>query len=601
MLKIDNKIPTIIFLSTLISTFSFGNIYFLSTQSPDFVRYRNYIDYLILGQKELALEQGFAYFLIISLFVKNRLKNYGTVYENEINNIGEQTNFSYFNLSRFENSYNLGIQEGNFIIYIFGLIGLYYFLKQLNFKNKNILYAFTLINCLPVMFEMRLTLKPEIFAFAIVSWTLYFLEKFSKNKDLLSLFSSILFFSILISTKGSIALMSFLFLFINYYKTIFSLSKSKIVFIFLASVLFSSVLMYENYKITGLNLLTRADINLEYGQLDYDNKASLGFLYNVNFSNLINDPIRDTHADSFIGITLLDTFDDYFNLYWNKDYMLMKIDRKKFIQTSDSGFYFDSYNDVFYVPNAIKFNLDYLRKYIALMLTLSLYVFLFRYYFKYRKKNKLLLGPVIGIFVLLLSSFGIPENNFDPSVGDTVKTFYYGFLLAISLSYLLTKYFKNNSSYAFLKIIFLSLIFFFITGFPKANNTYLDYSVSTTNSQTSLCHLNSIFLKGMLLEDDGINCEKQTYEQICEEIESILTENSSHVFEKEDKLYKYTSINDCIDKFNAGYKLKKFGKNNVAIPIFNTLYIFLQIVLILNVVFSESVKNLSIYKNFLKK
>ena len=75
----------------------------------------------------MALEQGFAYFLIISLFVKNRLKNYGTVYENEINNIGEQTNFSYFNLSRFENSYNLGIQEGNFIIYIFGLIGLYYF------------------------------------------------------------------------------------------------------------------------------------------------------------------------------------------------------------------------------------------------------------------------------------------------------------------------------------------------------------------------------------------------------------------------------------------------------------------------------------------
>ena len=47
MLRIDNKIPTIIFLSTLISTFSFGNIYFLSTQSPDFVRYRNYIDYLI--------------------------------------------------------------------------------------------------------------------------------------------------------------------------------------------------------------------------------------------------------------------------------------------------------------------------------------------------------------------------------------------------------------------------------------------------------------------------------------------------------------------------------------------------------------------------
>ena len=65
----------------------------------------------------------------------------------------------------------------------------------------------------------------------------------------------------------------------------------------------------------------------------------------------------------------------------------MKIDRKKFIQTSDSGFYFDSYNDVLYIPNAIKFNLDYLRKYIALMLTLSLYVFLFRYYFKYRKKT----------------------------------------------------------------------------------------------------------------------------------------------------------------------------------------------------------------------
>ena len=53
------------------------------------------------------------YFLIISLFVRLRINEYGNLIQNEITNIGEQTNFSYYSLSRFEQSYNLGIQEGN--------------------------------------------------------------------------------------------------------------------------------------------------------------------------------------------------------------------------------------------------------------------------------------------------------------------------------------------------------------------------------------------------------------------------------------------------------------------------------------------------------
>lgn len=589
--RIKLHIPFLFFLSTLIATFSFGNIFFLSTQSPDFIRYRNYLDYFILTNENLALEQGLMYFLIISLFVRLRINEYGNLIQNEITNIGEQTNFSYYSLSRIEQSYNLGIQEGNFVLYLIGLIGLYNFFKYLNFNKNTIFYSLSILNCFPVLFELRLTLKPEIFAFALLPWVLFFIEIYKKRKDFLSLTASILFFSILVSSKASIALMAALFIFVNYYKFIFSIKKRILFATAILFTVFTSMLMYENYKVTSMNLLTRADINLEYGQIEYDNKANVSFLYNLNFSELLRKPTRDSHANSFLGITLLDTFDDYFNLYWNKDYILMNIDRKEFIQSGNNGFYFDSINDVLFLPSYLKFNLNYFRKYIGIFLTTLLYALIFYLLKKEKKFKKLLTGPFIGMFVLLLSSFGIPENNFDPNVGDTVKVFYYGFLISISLSYLLVTIFEKNSKFVKFYILIFTVIFFFITGFPKANNTYLDYSIAKTNSQTVLCPVNNIFLNNMLLEKEGLNCEDQSKEEFCKYIDKVVDDKNKNVFEKNNTFYKFTDLENCKEKLSTDFTVTKFNNYGTYILPTNIVFLIFVFLILLRYIFFANLKN----------
>ena len=57
------------------------------------------------------------------------------------------------------------------------------------------------------------------------------------------------------------------------------------------------------------------------------------------------------------------------------------------------------------------------------MFTAFFYFLVFKSIKSQKNVRKFTTLPLIGIFVLLLSSFGIPENNFDPAVGDTVKPF----------------------------------------------------------------------------------------------------------------------------------------------------------------------------------
>ena len=116
------KLSFILFISSLLSSFALGNIYYLSTHSPDFVRYKTYIDFFIIENSSVAQEQGFIYFLFVSFFVYMRLNNFSSVNEDALSNIGIKSNFSYFDLTSIEINYNLGIQEANFAIYLLGLI-----------------------------------------------------------------------------------------------------------------------------------------------------------------------------------------------------------------------------------------------------------------------------------------------------------------------------------------------------------------------------------------------------------------------------------------------------------------------------------------------
>ena len=195
------------------------------------------------------------------------------------------------------------------------------------------------------------------------------------------------------------------------------------------------------------------------------------------------------------------------------------------------------------------------------------------------------------MFVLLLSSFGIPENNFDPNVGDTVKVFYYGFLISISLSYLLVTIFEKNSKFVKFYILIFKVIFFFITGFPKANNTYLDYSIAKTNSQTVLCPVNNIFLNNMLLEKEGLNCEDQSKEEFCKYIDKVVDDKNKNVFEKNNTFYKFTDLENCKEKLSTDFTVTKFNNYGTYILPTNIVFLIFVFLILLRYIFFANLKN----------
>ena len=593
--------PSIIFVFTLISSFSLGNIYYLTTQGPDFVRYRNYLDYFILDTADLKLEQGFVYFLFISFFTIGRIGKFSVFNDSELSNLGNKTNFSYYNLSEFELEYSLAIQEGNFLIYLIGLLGLYKYLISLNFQKNKILLTLSVLNYLPTLLMMRFTLKPEIFAFSLLPWILYSSEMYKKENNLTYLLYGVFLTSITVTTKASIGIMIIIFLFLNFFKILKSLSLKKFALLIIVFCLVVSVLMVESYNATGLNILTRAEINEEFGQLEYNNKASSEFITNINIINLMKNP-KNKYPESFLSITLLDTFDDYFNLYWNQDYSLLKIDRKQFIQTnSDNVLSFDRNIDTLYLPENYKFlsNFDYIRSQFSIIFSLIFYILSFYLIFKKNKNFKIFLGPIIGMVILLLSSFGVPENNFDPKVGDTVKVFYYGFLFSIAFTFLFITFLKNNNLINYSLVISVISIFIFILGFPKANNTYLDYSINKVNEGTILCEVNSVFLKYMLIESNSLKCENSNKVKICRNLDGLSNklDPKTITFEKNNNTTEYINIDSCINLLSKNYKIKNFGYSLKNLPSFN----FFTLITYLIVIFQLSMLENKKYKFFIKK
>ena len=86
----------------------------------------------------------------------------------------------------------------------------------------------------------------------------------------------------------------------------------------------------------------------------------------------------------------MDSFNDYFNLYWNKDYSLFKIDRKNFIQVGkNSNFIFDSSNDILFLPKNFNFNLEMFRIYLSALILAIFYIYLFHILTKRKHDFKL--------------------------------------------------------------------------------------------------------------------------------------------------------------------------------------------------------------------
>ena len=65
----------------------------------------------------------------------------------------------------------------------------------------------SLLCFLPISFHIRGTLKPEILAFTLFSWILYYISDYKTNKNTLIFVKIILLSAILFTTKSSIAVM----------------------------------------------------------------------------------------------------------------------------------------------------------------------------------------------------------------------------------------------------------------------------------------------------------------------------------------------------------------------------------------------------------
>ena len=122
---------------------------------------------------------------------------------------------------------------------------------------------------------------------------------------------------------------------------------------------------------------------------------------------------------------MLDTFGDYFNEYWNKDYTFFKENRKEFVQKGNQ-FNFDLNNKIVTIPINV-FSLNKLRSVFGLLLSVMLYFLIIKSYIKKDKDYQYIIMPFAGILVLIINSLGFPENNFNPETGDTFKSYYYSF------------------------------------------------------------------------------------------------------------------------------------------------------------------------------
>jgi hypothetical protein len=185
---------------------------------------------------------------------------------------------------------------------------------------------------------------------------------------------------------------------------------------------------------------------------------------------LFSSPIKHDHAESFFGITLLETSGDYFDLYWDNDASGFFKNRRQifsFVQSNEiKGPELNQTSSGFIVYQQRMTDV-YLYEAVGLLMSIFLFYSLITSIIKKTKYRKFLLASFLGMAVLLFHSItGIPKNNFDPLVGDTFKPLYYSFVLIFSFSILIATKLSEKYKNTFNLAIYLILIIF-ILGFPK--------------------------------------------------------------------------------------------------------------------------------------
>tara|TARA_B100001564_G_scaffold191068_1_gene160497 strand:+ start:1158 stop:2813 length:1656 start_codon:yes stop_codon:yes gene_type:complete len=492
-LNAKTSILTLFFGLSLFFTKQMNFLFYYSTDSPDFDDYYIYLEYLANNISSTGREQGLFYYYLQSWYFY--LFNSG---------FEDPTFLTYLHRS---------IQQVNFLLYVLGLIGLFILFKKYNYKTNAILCSLIFLNFLPLSIMQRIIFKPEILSFALLPWLIFSLESFRTSRKFKYLIFGLIFFVISIASKGSVLAMYLVFFLIFYGKLIFQLNKKQFISIFILFFVMLSFLLYEDISSNGQNL-----VQLESGStLDptYDFKAPLSILYDIDMYQLVASPIKYKHSNSFISITLLDTFGDYFDIFWDNDSSLYSKNRKDVIEIRESkvikGPEFNNIENtaVFYLQN----NTDlYMRKIVGLIMSI---VFFYIYFKNLKIKNdqrKFLLAPLVGIFVILFHIIsGFPVNNFNPSMGDTLKPIYYGHFFVLAAAFLSVRLFDKKIWNRFYLIPYI-LFVLFIFGFPKAIDEEFKNDLIAINSFSHSCEINSSFLSFIDYVDN-----KNSFEQRCTE------------------------------------------------------------------------------------
>ena len=530
--KLKDSFFIILFFVSTLYTFSLGNLYYLTTKGPDYNFYKPYFDYFLTNQNTTGIEQGLLYYFINSLLIYSNSEIVSSV------NAAE-----YFSNS---------IQLGNFIFYLIGLLGLGIFLKDKKFKTRNIFFALTMVNFFPPAFEFRLMFKPEVLIFSCLIWAIVFLEKYLKERNILYLLFTVPPLAVIFTTKANLALMVFLYLMFIYLNKIFNINKSnfyKSVGVFL---IFFIGLSYENYQANELLIFQHQSPE------EFLGSAELSYLYNLDINSLISNPFRDSQRDSYIGVLLLDTFDDYFGNFWTDDSSVFFHDRTQIIDNR-------------------------LIPFTGIFLTLIFYFAVFLKIINKDKYRKFYVMPFYGILVQMgLSQF----IQYDPSNGDVAKTYYYSFFLIIVFLILISEIMKKYFNLSVVSGLIFILIFIHILGFPKEENNERAYLLEFNNESNILCDLNDFIFTNI-----DSQCSTKEY-LFCEynfaTIEKVIIRNSEFNFEKFDsenipielskngEIIKAKNYTACLEFVNKGYSVpKKYTLTNIPYLNFLNFLIFI--------------------------
>lgn len=422
------------FCSFLVSYFILTTHYDVS-DGLDWDKYSNYLRMYLINEIEIEVGQGSIYFYFISFCINLLGKFVGP-----------------YNLTEVVNQ---GVQFGNSLIYLTGCLGLFKLLTQVGINSRLVINCLTILNFFPPSLYLRLTLKPEIFAFCLLPWIIYEINKLTFKTNRVNSLNSAILLATIFTTKGSIIGMTILAIAIIFYKEFLNIFKN---YFFLSALIFLTILFnYENFIITGKHIFQNQVID------SFLYTPNFSFFYNVDILKLITDPYKNIHASSLISITLLDTFNDYFDFFWNND-------------------------ESFFVQNVIKFSSNYfiqnyIRQYLGIILSFFLYLYLIIEILRKNQFRNYYYLPFIGITILTINSLGFPSKNFDPLTADTFKVHYYAFLLSVTFVIVLIDLYSKFNKFVFLLIP----LFIFFIGFPKNYDSLLKEQILTRFNLSEIC------------------------------------------------------------------------------------------------------------------